>query len=232
MGWALALALLGQIAGQPATLTEALALEAAGDDEAALTAIDALVVREPAWELPRLEAARLRMKLGREEELAGLQLEIALSIAPDNPRAHFLWAQLAEHQGQVREAIRSLETALVFRPDFADARLRLGALYLQAGDPLKGEYHLRRLVKEHPSLTQARVLLAHSLEGQGRVADAEHTLLLLLSDEPANAWVRRRVAEFYERTGRAGQAKTVLAPVAPPEAGPKPKMRKLPKSRR
>jgi tetratricopeptide (TPR) repeat protein len=229
MRWALALALLGQVAGQPATLEDALGIEANGDDEAALAVVDTIVVREPAWELPRLEAARLRMKLGREEDLAGLQLEIALSIAPENPRAHFLSAQLAEQLGQVREAIRSLETALVFRPDYEEARLRLGALYLQAGDSLRGEFHLRQLVRANPRLTQARVLLAQSLEEQGRTADAEAVLTALLRDEPENGWVRRRVAEFYERTGRSGKAQALLAPTAPE---PAPKMRKLPKSRR
>lgn len=233
MWWALALALSGLVSGQAfgqaGTLPDALALEQDGDDEAALTAIDGIVVRAPTWELPRLEAARLRMKLDREWEIAELQLEIALSIAPENPRAHFLAARLYEQQGKVREALRSLEAALALRPGYEDARLRIGALYLQAGDPLRSEFHLRRLTKENPRLTQARVQLAGALEAQHRIADAEEILEALAEDEPNNAWVTRRLAEFYERTGRPDKAQALAAGERP---STRRKLRPLPKSRR
>ncbi len=197
----------------PATIEAAQALEAAGEDDAALAMLQAVIARQPAWEIPRLEAARLLLKLGREPERAELEVEIALALAPDNPRAHFLTAELAQARGETREAARALERALIFRPDYPEARLQLGAIYAAQGDWLHAEHHYRKLAREHPELTQGRLQLALALEQQGRVADAEVVLAQLLADEPENAWLKRRAAEFYERTGQATKAASLLAPL-------------------
>ncbi|HEX8434017.1 tetratricopeptide repeat protein [Archangium sp.] len=69
-------------------LTPALSREAEGDSAGALEAVEAIVRAWPAEALPRLEAARLLLKLGTDLDRAEAHLDVAAPAAPDNPRLH------------------------------------------------------------------------------------------------------------------------------------------------
>ena len=77
-----ALLLTGSVPG-PA-LAAALAFEQRGDDAQALAAVERLVRQDPLSPLPRLEAARLRLKGNVDLDLAQVQLEAARATAPEN----------------------------------------------------------------------------------------------------------------------------------------------------
>ena len=213
----------------PTPLDQAAALEAQGEDDAALRTVEGAAIAEPTSELYRLEAARLLLKLGREPERAQTHLEIALALAPENPRGHFLWAALLEERRDLRGALQSLEHALLIRPSDLDARARAASMALSLGDDLRAEYHLRELKKLHPELTGERIQLALLLERQGRLEDAEAEFQALLAEFPQNAGVRRRYADFLERRGRAPEAAAIREE---PQGGAQKKMRPLKKSRR
>lgn len=225
--WALALVLE---AAEPAVaLREALTVERE-DPLRALAAIDALVQAQPGWVLPRIEAARLRLKAGQDLDRAEGDLEAARSFAPENPRAQYLWGLLMEERGRRPQACRALELAVLYRRDYDEARFRLAGLYFAEGDFLKAELHYRAISKGHPNETVARLQLAAALEKQQRLGDAEAEFKKLFDAQPGSPLVARRLADFYDRTGRpklAAKARR-LADGPPPKA----KMRDLKPSAR
>jgi tetratricopeptide (TPR) repeat protein len=211
-------------------LTQALAREEAGDTAGALAGVEAVIHNWPAWELPRIEAARLMIKLGGELERAETHLEVASSLAPENPRAHYLRGLLWEERGQPLLAAQAYELALLYRASYEEARFRVAGLWMSQGDWLKAEYHYRFLAKARPEWVQVRLLLAQVLERQERLEDAEQELLAARQYQPENPLVIRRLAELYERTGREKLAQKLRRMLEAPE--PKRRMRALKPSRR
>lgn len=214
----------------PGDLTTALAREASGDTSGALESVEAVVQAWPNQALPRVEAARLLLKLGGNLDQVEAHLDVAASAAPENPRVHYLRGLLWEERGQPLRAARSYEQALFYRASYEDARFRVAGLWASQGDWLKAEMHYRLLSRSRPEWVQVRLQLIQTIEQQGRVADTEKELLLLKNEQPSNALVLRHLAEFYERTGRPQLAARVRASLEPP-APPK-KMRPLRPSRR
>ncbi|NVJ04196.1 hypothetical protein HUW63_02915 [Myxococcus sp. AM001] len=211
------------------SLPEALALEADGNDAGALAALEALVRAQPAWELPRLELARLLLKTGGALEQAESHLNAALQQAPHNPRGWYLRGLLWEERDDRRQAVQAYERAVQLRASYEEARFRLGTLWRDLGDLLKSELHLRYLSRLKPEWVQVRLQLAEVLEKQERLLDAEKELLAARAFQPASPLVLRRLADFYMRTGRPQLAERVRASLGAP---PKRRMRDLKPSRR
>jgi len=206
-------------------LEDALALERSGDPVRALASLEQLVRRDPTSPLARIEAARLRLKLGKDLERAEMDLEAARSLAPENPRAHYLWGLLMEERGRRADAIQALELAVLYRPDYADARFQLAGDYFSEGNWARAETHYRALSKLNSDSTQARLQLAATLEKEGKLRQAEDELRHLLAEQPRSALFRRKLGEFYARTNRSELAAKMLEE-------PKRKMRELNKSSR
>lgn len=206
-------------------LDDALALERAGQPMRALQSVEQLLRREPTWALARLEAGRLRLQLGEDLDRAEAHLEAARVLVPENARVHYLWALLMDERGRRGEAIRSLETALLYRPDYADARLRLAGDYFADGKWDLAARHYRAVCELGFEPTLARVQLASALEKMGKLPEAEQELQRLISDHPDSAFYRRKLGEFYARTDRPELASKLLDQ-------PKRKMRALFPSRR
>jgi tetratricopeptide (TPR) repeat protein len=200
-------------------------LEQAGNLSAALDAVEALVRQNPISDLARIEAVRLRLKVGRELERAEMHLEAVLAIAPENPRAHFLWALLMDERGRPQEAIRSLELAVVYRPDYADAHFHLAGNYFSAGDYPRAEREYRALERLRPEWTHARLQLAAVLEKEAKLDEAESALLKLTREQPDSPLFRRKLGEFYQRSNRPELAAKWLS-------SPRKKMRELNRSAR
>jgi tetratricopeptide (TPR) repeat protein len=211
-------------------LTPALAQEAAGDDAGALAAIQEIIQSWPTEALPRLEAARLRLKLGGDLAQVEADLEVASTAAPNNPRLHFLRGLLWEERGQLSRAASAYERAVFLRSSYDDARFRLGGVWASLGDWLKAEMHYRMLARARPEWLQVRLQLIHVIEQQGRLEDAEREWRQLRGEQPGNVLVVEQFARFYERTERprlAAQLRAELRPAAPAK-----KMRPLRPSRR
>ncbi|MDC0707976.1 tetratricopeptide repeat protein [Stigmatella sp. ncwal1] len=210
-------------------LTEALAREEAGDTAGALAAMESLINVSPRWELPRLEAARLLLKLGGGLDRAEAHLDAVSALAPENPRSHYLRGLLWEERGQPLRAAKAYEEALRYRPSYEDARFRVAGLWFAQGDLLKAEMHYRLLIKSRPEWVQVRILMSEVLEGQGRFEDAERELGAARQFQPDNVPVKRRLADLYERTGRPRLAEKLRATL---ESSPPKRMRPLKPSRR
>ncbi|MGQ0506138.1 MAG: tetratricopeptide repeat protein [Myxococcaceae bacterium] len=227
----LCLTLLAAPADLNPVVRQALSLEQSGDDVGALAALDKLISQQPGAELPRLEAARIRLKRAEDVDRAEADLEAVRSRTPENPRAQYLWGLLMEERGKSEEARDAFELAVFYRPLYADARLRLAALALAGSDWVKAETHYRVVVRAQPELAQAKLQLAHVLEKQSRFDDAERVLKGLLASQPKSVAVVRRLTELYERMDRPKLA-AKLRQSLEPEKPTKKKMRPLKKSRR
>ncbi len=224
-------ALAGAVDASPTqALTRALALEEKGDSQAALAGVESVIRTWPTWELPRLEAARLMLKLGGELDRAEAHLDIATALAPDNPRAHYLQGLLWEERGRPALAAQAYEAALLYRPSYEEARFRLAGLWMAQSDWLKAELHYRLLTRTNPEWVQVRLLLAQVLERQERWEDAERELVVARRLQPRNVQVTRRLADLYEQTGREKLARKLRATLQPPDK--KRRLRKLKPSRR
>lgn len=216
------------VAGATPGLNAALALEEEGRNDEAIAALDAIVGKDPRATTALLERARIRLKLGREMDVVEQDLLTARAVAPENPRALFLWAALLEERGDRWNAVVALEQALALRPEYDDARVRAVGLSLAIGDLLKAELHARALAIRRPEAIPPRIQLADVLDLQGRPDDAEAVLVHALKQHPRSPLLVNRLAELYDRTGNAKKAAEVRATLEPP----KPKMRDLKKSRR
>lgn len=225
----LAIALLALPQERP-TVQDALRLEQQGQEGPALQLLDAVVREQPAWEIPRLEAARIRLKQGTELDRAQLDLDVARTIAPENPRAHYLWGLLREEAHADDDALFAYREALALRPGYDDARLRLAGIYFAHGDWKDAEAQYRELSRRRPEWSQARLQLALTLDREGRVDDAIADLEALRAQDPESKVTLRRLAELYERTGRAEQARKLREELSPKR--PERRLRPLRKSRR
>jgi len=223
MWFALASILLGSVGASG--LDNALALERSGDAVQALDSIEELIRRNPTWATAHIEAGRLRLQLGKDLDRAEAHLEAARFLVPENPRAHYLWGLLMEERGRRGEAIRSFETAILYRPDYVDARFRLAGDYFSESNWEQAVLHYRALCEQQSDSTLARTQLASALEKMGRLPEAEEELRRLVSQRPDSALYRRKLGEFYARTNRPGLASKLLVE-------PKRKMRELNKSAR
>lgn len=235
MAWMLVMVLLATSDGgtRPAStpFEEISAAERSGDDVRALKLADTLVRKMPAWPLARLEAARLRLKLGQELERAELDLEVARAISPELPRAHFLWGLLREERKDDVGAVNAYEAAVRLRPSYDEARLRLAGIRFAKGEWAQAAEHYAQVVAAHPDWTHVRLQWVGALEKAGRVDEAEAELLRLRQQDPGSRIAARRLAELYERSGRPTEAAKVRAELEA-QAEPKKKMRPLKKSRR
>lgn len=207
------------VASDGGELARLLRLEADGRDDQALALADELVRLQPTWELARLEAARLRLKLGRELERAEHHADTARSLAPENPRAHFLFALTLLERGALAQAEGELGVSLALREDYQDARLRLAGLLFQQGRFGEAATHYRLYADKHPADTGSRLQLAAALERAGDLKGAERVLRELGAHAAVQRLAWRRLAEVLERQGKHDDASRWRAKADPPKAG-------------
>lgn len=195
---------------------EAQALESAGDDRGAAAVLDKAVSADPRWAIGRVELGRLQLKLG-EAESAAAHLDVARSLAPENPRAHYLYALAADELGRRREARGALEVALRLREGYADAQVRLASVLFAEEDFAGAARTLRPYVTAHPEANGARLQLADALERSGDRKAAEHELRLLLQHPTLKQLAGRRLIALLDAAGKSAEAEKVRAQIDPPK---------------
>lgn len=225
MLWALAIVVLGAGGG---ALDQARVQEDQGQPLAALATLEQAVAADPRWVLARLELGRLALAQGVKTEAALHHLDVARSLSPENPRAHYLFALAADEQGLRGQARRALEVALLLRPDYGDAGYRLAGLLVGEGRFADAAALLSRYLATHPEATGARSQLASALERAGDLKGAERELRELLKVPGQRLLAGRRLADLLERSGRKAEAAKLRASLEPPRR----QLRELKPSRR
>lgn len=198
-----------------APLAEAQTLEQGGDDAGAIALLQTAVTADPRWAMGRVELGRLQLKQGASDS-ALVHLDIARSLAPENPRAHYLFALAADEAGQRNESRRALEVALTLREGYADAQVRLASVLSAGGDHRGAANALRPYVTTHPEANGARLQLAEALERSGDAAGAEKELRALLHVAALKVLAARRLLALLDSQGRTTEAERVRHAIDPP----------------
>lgn len=208
-------------------LEQAQALEEQGDDAGAVRVLDRAVSGDPLWAMGRVELGRLQLKQGLTDA-ALVHLDVARSLAPENPRAHYLYALAADETGRRRECRRALEVALELREGYADAQVRLASVLMAEGEHAQAARLLEAYLAAHPQAVGLRLQLAEALERAGQTAAAERHLRALFQLETHKRLAGRRLAALLEAEGRTAEAAHVRERIDPPRR----KLRELKPSRR
>lgn len=93
---------------------------------------------------------------------------VEAKTAPEAARAHYEAATKHAEQGALPAAVIELKNALQGDPDFAEARLLLGEVYLQLGDAKAAEKELRVAARLGEEKSRIAVPLGRALLLQGR----------------------------------------------------------------
>jgi Flp pilus assembly protein TadD len=195
-------------------LEQAQALEQNGDDGAAIAVLETAVKGDPRVALFRVELGRLQLKQGLADALE--QLDIARSLAPENPRAHYLFALAADEAGRRNESRRALEVALSLREGYADAQVRLAGVLSAEGDDKRAAEVLKPYVAAHPDASGARLQLAESLMRSGDAAGAEKELRALLHLSGLKVLAGRKLVALLDSQGRTREAHALRLTIDPP----------------
>jgi len=125
-------------------------------------------------------------QLLEEENLVKAELEVrnALQIEPNNADARFLLARVAESRGDFGEMAANLRAAVKSRPDFLEARLKLGTLYALSGAPDRANEQLVEVEKLAPNDPEVRVLKARLLAADGDLDAAAEELRVAITEKP------------------------------------------------
>ncbi len=146
-----------------------------------------------------------------------MDLDAARSLAPENPRAHYLFGLMMEERGQLDAAEAAYRVALALRSDYDDAQFRLASLWYRAKKFDLAAPAYRDFVKAHPESTGAVLQLSSALELSGDLAGAEKTLKALYADKKTHDLGGRKLAELYDREGKPKDAAKVRAAIDPPK---------------
>lgn len=196
-------------------IEQAQALEERGDDGAALALLEKAVATDPKWAIGRVELGRLQLKRGAAD-FALQHLDVARSLAPENPRAHYLFALAADEAGRRNESRHALEVALSLREGYADAQVRLASVLFADGEFRRAAEALKPYVAAHPEANGARLQYADALERAGDKTAAERELRALMQVAPVKALAGRRLVALLETSGRQGDAEKVKQQIDPP----------------
>jgi predicted Zn-dependent protease len=192
-----------------AGMEEVVALEQAGQDAAALARAEVLAQTPPASAVAHLEAARLGLKVGVPTPSIEKHLQAARALAPDNPRLHYLSAQVKEGQGDDAGARVLYLQAVSLRSGYAEARTRLVAIGIRSQDWALAESQLKALVAAGERSVGRRLQLARVLEDAGKLSEAEGVLVTLHHEDTSNAPVTAALEAFYLRHGRTKDAQAL-----------------------
>jgi tetratricopeptide (TPR) repeat protein len=193
-------------------------LEAQGDSDAALAALERAAAADPKAAEVRAEIASFQLRRNKRDE-AEKAARAAIALDDQNTEAHKVLglifaatadtfngrAQAAQFAASAKEAITHLERAVGDVSGASDINLHytLGRLYMRMGDTAKAVDALTRVVNQNPGSVQGRLALAQAYAGAGDLQGAITTLAIIVDDEPR---VASTLAQYLEEAGLLKEA--------------------------
>ncbi len=207
----LLLALVVALTGDPVGDYRAgLAAEKAGDDATAARLLGRAMAEAPAWELPPIDLAQLRLREGQAAQARELAAG-AVRLDAANARGWHLLSLSAEATGDAAVAEQAERRALALRPEFPGAGRHLAQLLWNEGKHGPAIDELLQLAGAHPGDASLLAMLASAEEEDGRLDAAEQALRLLAEMEPKNPVWHRRLGRLLEGEGKTAAARVELA---------------------
>jgi serine/threonine-protein kinase len=202
------------------------------DEEAAAIADALTVARAASRESPTdpealdlyLRARHVQQRMDANSLREALPLyEAALQRAPEDPMilAGYATAKVRAwfFGGSAEEARHAVARAVIAAPDRAEARLALGQVHFQSGDPTSAVPELRRAIRLSPSLAEAHELLGRISVEVGRFDAAMRSLQTALSLNPQLVSTRVELARAHGLLGNWADVWRLLGELGP-EAPP------------
>ncbi len=155
----------------------------AGNRDAALARVEALIVRGGASATALTARAELLFATGRIDE-ALTAAKAATETAGAPAIAHLVLGRTHAARGQLDEAQRAFGRAVEIEPRLSAARVELARLYLRAGRLPEAERAAEAAVLHEATAGDANLLLARVLLLQGNLARAEVTLQAVARQYP------------------------------------------------
>jgi tetratricopeptide (TPR) repeat protein len=125
---------------------------------------------------------------------------------PQNARAHFTLAQLADEAGRLSEAIEHSEAAVRLVPADASAQFNLAFSLARAGRLAEAETHYRAAAQLRPDSADPHINLGAVLMRLGKVDAAVPEYETVVRLRPASAEDIFNLAQAYLAAGRPGDA--------------------------
>ncbi|MGF1508789.1 MAG: tetratricopeptide repeat protein [Myxococcota bacterium] len=191
------------------------------DYAAAREVFEAALEIDPSLALAHLGKAEAHLHTDADADAMLFHLASAITIRPDNPRAHSLLGSVLADIGERRLAEIHLECALNLRSELHETRYRLAVVQLAAGRLERAEYTLRDLLAREGPESRTHVLLGRVYEAMGRFEEAASAVERAANGAGQNPALLRRAATLYRRAGlwdRAEQLKAQADAIDPPPA--------------
>ena len=149
-----------------------------GDYEGALREYRAVAQLDAGVRQAHFNAGLSLIRLNRLEEAEDeFRQELLLNPSDEVSKYHLAYV-LLERKQQIAEAVTLLKKAIAARPDYADARYRLGKTLTEQGDVAGAIEHLEAAARAEPSKDYIRYQLSIAYRRASRSADADRELQL------------------------------------------------------
>jgi tetratricopeptide (TPR) repeat protein len=149
-----------------------------GDYEGALREYRAVAQLDPLARQAHFNAGVSLIRLNRLEEAEReFRQELRLNHADEVSKYHLAYV-LLELKQQTPQAVMLLKEAIAARPDYADARYRLGKALVEQGDVAGAVEHLEAAARAEPTKDYIRYQLSIAYRRASRAADADRELQL------------------------------------------------------
>jgi predicted O-linked N-acetylglucosamine transferase (SPINDLY family) len=154
-----------------AHLNLGLALQALGEEEAAVAAYESALAIDAADAYANYNLGRLLCSRGALAQAERL-LRAALERKPEFPEALVALSNVCDAQGNTAAAAAALEEALRLQPDFAGAWYNYGDVLLKLDRRAEAEAAFRRSIGIDPAFMPALHMLGNMLRADSRIGEA------------------------------------------------------------
>lgn len=141
---------------------------------------------------------------------AQLELKNALQIDPKIAEAHFLLGEIAEQKQDWRNAFGQYKAATDLKPDYHDAQVKLGRIYLLGGDDAQAMDIAEAILKANAADVDGRLLKALVFGKRNDTQSAIDLVKPIVTADAGNVEAVLTLATLYVRTQKETEAAHVL----------------------
>ncbi len=141
---------------------------------------------------------------------AGVSLERATTLKPDEPNVLDALGRSHDGKGEISSAVTSFKRAIDINPQMFESYNNLGTVYFKNKDYALAEVNFATALRLKPEASASRFNLGLCYARQGRYGDATRELERVVQATPNDALALYELGLSYERLGRAGDAERIF----------------------